>query len=197
MEFTRSLINWLEPDGEAVQNQTQSSRAIPGLPPKFSSFLEAHTEFGPASEFFFQPATELRKKREGRWANVLLLITRNSIVGLTDQHRGECSPYGVKVTYSPLRRVTSVEWIESAEGQEAEIRIFLRGIKSKLCHSWPVFSGLKPYALRWSKAAEYSVKALAGEYNRPKASGGKRGEYESDSDPSQGRDSNHAKSRSD
>jgi len=197
VEFARLLINWLERDGEAVQNQTQSSRAIPGLPPKFSSFLEAHTEFGPASEFFFQPATELRKKRQGRWANVLLLITRDSIVALTDQHRGECSQYGIEMTYFPLRRVTSVEWIESADGREAEIRICLRGIKSESCHSWPVLSGLKPYALRWSKAAESSLIAMAKDYNPPEASGGQGGEYESDSGPLQGRDSNHARSRSD
>jgi hypothetical protein len=197
VELARILLNWSDREDGALRNSLQSSRAIPGLPPKFSSFFEGHTEFGPASEFFFQPAMELRKKRGGRWANVLLLITWDGIVALTDQYRGESSQYGIEMTYFPLRRVTSVDWIESADGHEAEIQVCLRGIEAELRHSWPVFSGLKPNALRWSKAAESSVMALARQYNRPEASGGQRGEYESDSGPLQGRDSNHARSRSD
>ena len=196
VELARILLNWSDREDRALRNSLQSSRAIPGLPPKFSSFLEGHTEFGPASEFFFQPATELRKKREERWANVLLLITPDTIVALTDQRCGECSQYGIEMTYLPLRCVRSVNWIESHNGRQAAIGVCLKGAKAELRHTWPVFSGLKPYALRWVEAVESSVNAVGREYNSPEGPAERRGEYSAEPGPLPGGNGDRGNSRS-
>ena len=158
VELARILRNWSDWEGGTLRNPLQFSRPIPGLPPKFSSFFEGHTEIGPVSEFFFQPATELRKKREETWANVLLLVTRDSIVALTDQHLRECSQYGIETTYLPLRCLSSVDWADPHDGCQSAIRVCLKGAKSELRLSWPVYSGLEPYAIRWVEAVESSVK---------------------------------------
>jgi len=197
VELARILLNWSDREDGAVRSSLQSSRAIPGLPPKFSNFLEGHTEFGPASEFFFQPATELRKKREQRWANVLLLITRDSVVALTDQHRRECSQYGIEVTYLPLRCLRSVDWADPHDGRQSAITVCLKGAKTELRLSWPVFSGLKPYALRWVEAVESSVKTLGREKDRAKGLMQQRGGCTSASNSVPGLAGDHGNSRSD
>ena len=196
VELARFLLNWSDREDGAVRNSLQSSRAIPGLPPKFSSFLEGHTEFGPASEFFFQPATELRKKREQRWANVLLLITRDSIVALTDQHHKERSQYGIEMTYLPLRCLRSVDWADPHDGRQSAITVCLKGAKTELRLSWPVYSGLKPYAVRWVKAVQSSVKVLRREYSHPEELIEPSGQCTTQSTSLLGRTGDHGDSRS-
>jgi len=194
MELARFLLNWSEREDGAVRNSLQSSRAISGLPPKFSSFLEAHTEFGPASEFFFQPATELRKKHEGKEANLLLVVSSKGIVALTDQYRRESSQYGIEMTHLPLRCVRSVDWADSHDGRQSAISVRLKGAKNELRLSWPVNSGLKPYAVRWVEAVESSVKAFRMEDSPPKRLVEPRGQYTTRSTSGAG---DHGNSRSD
>jgi hypothetical protein len=197
VELARIFLNWSDREDGTLRNPLRSSWPIPGLPPKFSNFLEGHTEFGPASEFFFQPATELRKKREQRWANVLLLITRDSIVALTDQHHRECSQYGIEMTYLPLRCLRSVDWADSHGGRQSAIKVCLKGAKTELRLSWLVYSDLKPYAVRWVEAVESSVKALRREYSNPEGLIELRGQCTTQSTSLLGGDSDHGNSRSD
>jgi hypothetical protein len=163
------LLDWLEGDGEALSNPLQSPPAIPGLPKKFSTFLEAHTEFGPASEFFFQPTMDHRGKGQRRWPNLLLVTASKGIVVLTDERRGGTSEYGIEMTYLPLRLVRLVDWMEPPNSGAASIRVYLKGGKVEMVLSWPVFAGLKSYALRWSRGVESSVKALTSAHDRPQA----------------------------
>jgi len=167
VELARLLLNWLECRWEPGLNQDPPSCVITGLPPKFSSCLETHPEFGPAKEFFFQPAIELRKTRGEKWANLLLAITPKGIVALTDQYRRECSPYGIEITYLPLARVRSVDWCESSDGHRTAIEIHLEGVNTGLCQTWPIFPGLNPYALRWIEAVKSQVKVMAKEHDHP------------------------------
>ena len=179
VELSRILLNWSERGGDAVENSLQASRAIPGLPPKFSSFLESHAGFGPVSELFFQPAPELRKERDERWANILLLMTRDSIVALTDQYRGECSQYGIEMTHLPLRRVRSAGWTEPHDGRQPAITVCLQGARTEQRLSWAAYSGLKPYARRWVDAVESAVKAFRREYSHPEEPIEQRGHHSS------------------
>jgi hypothetical protein len=165
-ELARLLLNWLECRWEPSRNEDPPSRAIPGLPPKFLSCLEAHIEFGPPKEFFVQPALEIRKKQGGKWANLLLVITPKGIVALTDQYRRECSPYGIEITYLPLARVRSVDWCESNDGHRTAIEVHLEGVSTRLCKEWPILPGLSPYALRWIEAVKPQVKVICKEYSR-------------------------------
>jgi len=197
VELARFLLNWSGRGDEAVGNSLQPSRVIPGLPAKFSSFLESHAEFGPVSEFFFQPATELRKKRDERWANILLLITRDSIVALTDQYRGECSQYGIEMTHLPLRRVRSAGWTDPHDGCQPAITVCLQGAKTEQRLSWAVYSGLKPYALRWVDAVESAVKAFRREYSHPEELIEQRGHHSTPSTSLLGGAGDHGYSGSD
>ena len=197
VELARILLNWSEWENGAIRNSPQSSRAISGLPPKFSSFLEGHTEFGPVSEFFFQPATELRKKREETWANALLLVTRDSIVALSDNYRGESSQYGIEMTHLPLRCVRSVDWADPHDGRQSAITVCLKGAKTEQRLSWAVYSGLKPYAVRWVEAVESAVKALRREYSHPEELIEQRGQRTTQSTSLLGGAGNHGNSRSD
>jgi len=178
--LARLLLDWLEGDGEdaapglspaiaALKGGAapQPFLAIPGLPKKFSSFLDSHTEFGPASEFFFQPAMDHRGKGQRRWPNLLLVAASKGIVALTDERRGGTSEYGIEMTYLPLRRVRLVDWMEPSGGGPASIRLCVKGAKVEMLLSWPVFGGLKSYALRWSKGVESLVNALASKHYCP------------------------------
>ena len=176
-ELAHYLLNWSDGEDAAIQSRRQSPQGIPGLPPIFSNFLEAHPEYGPALEFFFQPNTELRKRRDEEWAALLLLVTPSSIVALTDQYRGRRSPYGIETTYLPIKRVKSVDWTESRDGAHAAIEVCLKGAKTQLRVSWPILSGLKPYTVRWIQAVESQTRALGGERNWPERLAGQGGEF--------------------
>ena len=194
VELARILRNWSDWEGGTLRNPLQFSRPIPGLPPKFSSFFEGHTEIGPVSEFFFQPATELRKKREETWANVLLLVTRDSIVALSDNYRGEASQYGIAMTHLPLRCLSSVNWADPHDGRQPAITVCLKGAKTEQRLSWAVYSGLEPYAVRWVEAVESAVKAFRREYSHPEELIEQRGQYTTRSTSGAG---DHGNSRSD
>ena len=192
--LARLLLDWLEGDGEDVAAgpvlaepaiaapshapggpgqvlkggaAPQPSSAIPGLPKKFSSFLETHGEFGQASEFFFQPSMDHRGKGQRRWPNLLLATASKGIVVLTDERQGATSEYGLEMTYLPLRRVCLVDWMEPADSGAAAIRVCLKGGKVEMVLAWPVFAGLKSYALRWSRGVESLVAALASDHDSP------------------------------
>jgi hypothetical protein len=159
-----SLRTWQAPKGSPTP---QLSSTIPGLPKKVSSFLEAHPEFGPASDFFFQPAMDHRGKGQKRWPNLLLATASKGIVVLTDERQGATSEYGLEMTYLPLRRVCLVDWMEPSGGRAASIRVCLKGRKVEMVLSWPVFGGLKSYALRWSRGIESMVNTLASQHDCP------------------------------
>ena len=197
VELAHFLLDWSNGEDAAIQSRRQSPQGIPGLPPKFSNFLEAHPEYGPALEFFFQPNTELRKRPEEEWAALLLLVTPSSIVALTDRYRGRCSPYGIEMTYLPIKRVTSVDWTESRDGPHAAIEVCLKGAKTQLRVSWPIRSGLKPYAVRWIQAVESQTRALGGEGNWPGGLAGQGGEFANKPDSLHVGNGKYAKSRRD
>jgi hypothetical protein len=169
------VLGWLEGDGEDVRPgfspanaapkrgaTPQPLSAIPGLPKKFSSLLDTHTEIKPTSEFFFQPAMDHRGKGQRRWPNLLLVTASKGILILTDEHRGGTSEYGLEMTYLPLQRVRLVDWMEPPDSDAASIRVCLKGGNVEMLLSWPVFAGLKSYALRWSRAVESSVMTPGG-----------------------------------
>ncbi len=153
------IHQWLEREGDSFNNLLQLPMPIPGLPSKFLSFIEAHSEMGQPSEFFFQPAMEHRGKGYRRWANLLLIVGMNGIFVLADECRGGSVDYGLDMTYLPLHRVRKVDWMEQ-EGHPPSIRIYLKGGMGELALSWPVFTGLKAYALRWSKVTNSLANAL-------------------------------------
>lgn len=128
------------------------SRWTLGLPTKFSNFIENHPELQQASELFFQPAMKLRQEREGDWSNLLLLVGPKHIVALSDQYRGKSSQYGIEMTCLPLQRVSCINCVGSGNDHQAAIQTYLKGMKVQSRISWPVFSGLEPYALRWVEA---------------------------------------------
>jgi len=178
--LARLLLDWLDIRGEdsvqafstttpATRNgdSPQPSSALPGIPKKFSSFLEAHTEFGPPSDFFFQPAMDHRGKGHRRWPNLLLITASKGIVVLTDERQGATSEYGLEMTYLPFHRARLVDWMDPSGGGPASIRLCVKGAKVEMLLSWPVFSGLKAYALRWSRGVERLVNALASEHYCP------------------------------
>ncbi len=167
LELACFLLDWLDCEWGPNGNPKIPSVAISGLPPKFSSCLESHPEFGPVTEFFFQPAIELRKTRGEKWANLLLAITPKGIVALTDQYRRDCSPYGIEITYLPLAHVRSVDWFKSNNGPRAVVEIHLKGVNTGLCQTWPIFPGLNPYARRWIEAVKSQVKVMSKDYSRP------------------------------
>ncbi len=161
MRLAEVIHHWMERDGDSFNPQQQLPMPIPGLPSKFLSFVEAHREIAQPSEFFFQPAMEHRGKGYRRWANLLLIAGMNAIFVLSDECRGGSADYGLELTYLPLHRVRMVDWMEQQEGHPASIRVYLKGGIGELALSWPVFAGLKAYALRWSKAANSLADALS------------------------------------
>ncbi len=162
-EFTclaHVIHQWIDGDGDSFINLPQHPILIPGLPSKFLSFLEAHSELGQPSEFFFQPAMEHRGKGYRRWSNLLLIAGANGIFVLADESRGRVIDHGLDLTYLPLHRVRAVDWVEHHQDHPASIRIYLKGGIGELALSWPVFSGLKAYAHRWSTVTNSLAKAL-------------------------------------
>jgi hypothetical protein len=156
-ELSRSLLNWCGAESACIGTASQPIIELPGLPAKFASFLETHSEVGDVSEFFFQPAIDSRSKRQESFANLLLLMTPNGIVALGDQYRRERSELGIAMTWLHLRRVRLAEWVERTDSNSATLRISLQGTGSHSEVSWPVFSGLRPYALRWIDAVNHKV----------------------------------------
>ena len=154
-ELSRLLVDWLDPNGMAPRDSIVS--AVPGVPKKFASFLASHAEFGPMSEFFYQPAMDRRGKDHRRWPNLLMVAGARGIVVLADERRGESSEYGLEMTLLPLRRVGPLGWTESDHADLASIRVCLKGAQNEVVLSWPVYSGLKPYALRWTQTVESLV----------------------------------------
>jgi hypothetical protein len=143
-------------------------------------------------EFFFQPAVELGKGRGEKWANLLLAITPRGIVALRDQYKGECSPYGIEITYLLLAPVRSVEWRESTDGRRVAIELHLSGMNVGLTQTWPILPGLNPYALRWIEAVKSRTKVMAKEHNCPQEANKRGGGRNSEPDFLVGRNSDHA-----
>ncbi len=166
-ELCRFLLDWCDTSARAVSPQVYVSREIPGLPAKFSSFVKTHPEFAIGSQFFFQPAMEAGKKRQDSLANLLLAIGLNGIVALDDRYPRGRSEYGLEMSYLPLCRVRSAEWIDPADRADAALHLSLRGKNSHLEISWRVFPGMKPYALRWISAVNDIVKRLRVEEPMP------------------------------
>lgn len=149
-DLLRFLLRWCDgAPGFTLDRRLESYQPMPGLPPKFSAFLESYPELGGASEFFFQPATELHKDRNGGWANLLLAVNPQGIVSLSDQYHDHASEYGAEMTFFPLRAVKHADWIEPTAGSGARMGLNLQGASVSLRLSLPVFAGLKPYGLRW------------------------------------------------
>ncbi len=162
-EFTRLahvIHRWIDRDSDSFISLPQHPTPIPGLPSKFLSFIEAHSEVGQPSEFFFQPAMEHRGKGYRRWTNLLLIAGINGIFVLADDWQGGAVDHGLDLTYLPLHRVRAVDWIEHHQDRPASIRIYLKGGIGELALSWPVFSGLKAYGHRWSMVTNSLARAL-------------------------------------
>lgn len=189
-ELARVLRNWLACDGSAT-NLVQLP--LPGLPKKFLSFLETHSKLGQLLEFFFQPVMDQRGKGQRRWSNLLLVTSTNGIVVLADEYLGESSEYGIEMTHLPLQRVRLVDWTERQDGRPASIRVILKGTTGEYVLTWPVFLGLKPYALRWLRATESLVAAMERDPSALETITKRRGEDRSDSSPMEGQDHRHAK----
>lgn len=162
-ELCRLLLNWTSPLLIPVRPQTHPSSEIAGLPAKFASFLKTHPELAVGSQFFFQPAVEVGKKRRDSFCNLLLAITSNGIIALGDRYRGGRSELGIEMAYFPLACFRSAEWIEPDNCAAATLQLSLRGKNSQLKITWPVFAGLKPYALLWISEVNEIVEALGRE----------------------------------
>jgi hypothetical protein len=162
-ELCRLLLDWCDTSAPTVIPPVHVSSEIPGLPPKFASFLITHPELAIGSQYFFQPAMESGQKRQDSFCNLLLAFALNGIIALGDQYRRGRSELGIEMTYLPLRRVRSAEWIDRDNRTGASLRISLQGRKSHLEVSWPVFAGMKPYALRWNNAVNSVLESLRGE----------------------------------
>ena len=158
-ELGRLLRKWLEPQDETLTNLVQFP--LPGLPKKLMNFLEAHDECRPLSEFLFQPAMDHRGTQRQRWPNLLMLATISGIVVLTDVNRGKPCEFGIEMTYLPIQRVRLVDWMEPRDGRRASMRVCLKGKNGESVLSWPVYPGLKPYALRWSTVVNSMAAARA------------------------------------
>jgi hypothetical protein len=154
---SRLLLGWCNTSTRSTPPVPQASCEIAGLPAKFSSFLRAHPELAPTSEFFFQPALEAAKKRRSSFANLLLMIASKGIVVLGDRYKNGTSEFGIETTYLPLTRVRSAEWVASTNGSASTLRISLQGKSSHLDMSWPVFYGMGPYGVRWVSAVNETV----------------------------------------
>jgi hypothetical protein len=159
-ELTRLLLGWCSGKEEAG-NAVQRPNPVAGVPAKFASFLESHTELGAISEFFYQPAMESRTRRGQSFANLLLLLTSRGIFALADQYHSARSEYGIEMTYLPSSRLRTAEWIEPANGQSGAIQISMHGVTSRSRASWPVYLGLQSYALRWIRAVDSEIKGSA------------------------------------
>jgi hypothetical protein len=159
-ELTRLLLDWCSGKEEAG-NAVQRPNPVAGVPAKFASFVDLHTELGAISEFFYQPAMESRTRRGQSFANLLLLLTSRGIFALADQYRGGRSEYGIEMTYLPSGRLRTVEWTEPANVQSGAIEISMHGVTSRSRASWPVHSGLQPYALRWIRAVDSAIEESA------------------------------------
>jgi hypothetical protein len=153
-ELGTVLTGWCLEGETRTDISTHQPIALPGIPNKFASFLQAHPRLALSQVFFFQPAMELRGRKERRWANLLLLANRESIIVLSDQYRRESSAFGVEMTFLPLNKVESARWCESPDGHAAVLQVTLGGSKCRLLLSWQVFGGLKPYAFRFLEAVD-------------------------------------------
>ncbi len=155
-DLFRFLLCWSEGVTESTLGRRRDScRSIAGLPPKFSAFLESYPELGEVSEFFIQPAIQLYKDRPGRWANLLLTAGPHRIIALSDRYREYPSEYGGELRFFPLSCVKSVDWTDLGAGYSAAIRVDVQGVSLASRFSWPVFSGLRPYGLRWTREVEF------------------------------------------
>jgi hypothetical protein len=163
-QLSDALCNWCEPEGKGPADFIPPLTEIPGLPKKFSSVLDERVNVWHPSEFFYQPALEMRGRIQGQWANLLLLAGTRGIFVLSDSCRGESSIYGTEITHLPLHRLRSVEWIDSRAGTSGSIRIRLRGGKGELSLAWPVFGGLKAYGLHWTQEADSQIRAANREH---------------------------------
>jgi hypothetical protein len=153
-ELGTVLTNWCLEGERRTDISTRQPITLPGIPNKFASFLQGHPRLASSQVFFFQPAMELRGRGERRWANLLLLANLESIVVLSDQYRRESSPFGVELTFLPLKKVGSARWCESPDGHAAVLQVALQGSNCRLLLSWQIFGGLKPYALRFLEAVD-------------------------------------------
>jgi len=161
-ELTHLLLDWCS-GKEDARNTVRQPNPVAGVPTKFASFMDLHTELGAISEFFYQPAMESRTKRGQSFANLLLLFTSRGIFALADQYRSGRSEYGIEMTYLPSSRLRTVEWIQPANVQSGAIEISILGATSRSRASWPVHSGLQPYALRWILAVNSAITESAPE----------------------------------
>lgn len=159
-DLCRFLLEWCDTSARAVSPQVHASREIRGLPAKFSSFLKTHPELAVGSQFFFQPAVEAGKKRRDSFFNLLLAITSNGTIALDDRYRNGRSELGIEMTYFPLGCFRAAEWIEADNCAAATLQLSLRGKNSQLEITWPVFAGLKAYALRWISEVNHIVEPL-------------------------------------
>ena len=157
VELARLLVGWAEWECKCDQNHGGSAPIVRGLPPKFANYLETHSEFGPIDELFFQPALEFRKARREQWGNLLLAVTPKGIVALSDQFKGETSPYGIELIYLPMAGAKSVAWCQSSDGRQAAIELELNGVNTSMKQCWRIFPGLSCYALRWVDAVKARI----------------------------------------
>jgi hypothetical protein len=151
-ELNRFLLDWCGRASDANSGVVHSLHKMPEFPAKFLNFMKTHPEYGKISEFFFQPAMDLRGKRHKPFANLLLSISTNGILVLNDQSHHHRSEAGLEMTFLPLDRVQSSGWIESSQDDRALLRIDLHGEGAHSQMSWHVLTGLKPYAFRWIRA---------------------------------------------
>src|SRR5579875_1409341 len=73
---------------------------------------------------------------------------------------GNPRKFGMEMTFLPHARVKSVDWIEPADNKHAVIEISTKGALARSRMHWPVFAGLRPYALRWIRTANEGAETV-------------------------------------
>ncbi len=160
-DLAKVFVGWFDKQSPiaAWPGHSDPGDLLAGLPAKFAHLIERHPEFGNVTESFFQPRMVFGRRSGGEWPNFSLLLTSEAVVVLTDQYRERWSPYGVEFLYFPLGHVQLAEWVETEGTDRGGIRVYLEGASRHLSICWNVFRGLKPYALRWLRSVEFSIKS--------------------------------------
>jgi hypothetical protein len=182
-ELARFLIVWSSREDPAAQDLFHTSIAIQGIPAKFSGWLESHPELGVVIEYFFQPAMAPHGPRQESFSNLLFVAASRGIVSLEEHFPGNPRKFGMEMTFLPHARVKSVDWIEPADNKHAVIEISIKGALARSRMHWPVFAGLRPYALRWIRTVNEGAETVV-RFKDPEANGPVRvNDQETRSDP--------------